>query len=293
MSYAVWLILVGAYLVFSTAFSLTSRHFSQKTNLEHSDIIITLSYVFAVWPIGLIYALIAGNIDFSPVNTYWWLLVFSGFLYAVAFFTLFRANRHVSAGQTSILSNLRNVVTIVLLTVLLHESLKTSHMLGAVILLVAVVLSIILTTKKKSQIFKLSEGTLLTIIGFTILGGAVFCERYLLKHFTISTYMIVGWGGQTLAMVAMASKSLFKFKKQLRKFVRPVTWLGLARGLTGITFVVTVAYATNVSTLTAIQAYVTPMIVVASYFLLKEREYLITRLACAFAATVGLLLLVK
>ena len=76
--------------------------------------------------------------------------------------------------------------------------------------------------------------TWLALLSAIFLGSGISNEKFLLDNMTFSTYLIVGWGFHTLAMIVLAGKQMSSAKALLtRKSSWQLIWLGLLRTFGG------------------------------------------------------------
>jgi uncharacterized membrane protein len=115
-------------------------------------------------------------------------------------------------------------------------------------------------------------------------------EKHLLGEMNVGTYMVVGWGFQTLAMAVLAAGKWYTLKDFDKKGIIKLSSLGILRSLQGITFVVAVSQA-NIGLLVSIVSYKSVLIFVGGILLLNEKSHLLIRLFGSILATIGLLLL--
>ena len=115
-------------------------------------------------------------------------------------------------------------------------------------------------------------------------------EKHLLGQMNVGTYMIIGWGFQTLAMVVLAAGEWHTLKDFDKKGILNLSSMGLLRFLQGITFVIAVSQA-DIGLLASIVSYKAVLIFIGGMIFLRERNHIFIRLLGSILATIGLLLI--
>ncbi len=286
-----WQVAIGIYLLLSTTFALVYRNFA-KQHPGQALLSSALMYVLTVTPFGILWALYSGNISFGFPIHLWFFLVLGGVFFALANIIAFVANSKVDAAQFSILSNFRVIITIVISSIVLQETLSLKQLIGVALLLSAAV--IITSLKLNRKTLHIDRFTLLAILSAIFKGTGISNEKFLLDNMTFSTYLIVGWGFHTLAMIVIAGKHMRAAKAMLTsKSSWQLILLGLLRTFAGFALVYALPESDNSSLISGITSYKTALVVIGSYFLLREKEHIVIQIAGTILATTGLLLLVN
>jgi len=284
-----WQLSVVIHLVLSTGFALLYRNFA-KNNKGRALLTMAVMYLLTITPIGFIWASAQGGVSFAFAPSMWGFLVLGGVLFAVGNVLAFVANTHVDAAQFSIITNTRTVTTIAVSSVLLHELLTPLQGVGVALIIVAALWFALGRRTEKTK--KLSWYSLIAVLSAVLMGIGISNEKYLLDNMSFSTYLVVGWGFQTLAMVIIAGRQW----KHIRAFLQEnrlvqVIALGLLRTFAGLALVWTLARSGNSSLVASIISYKTALVVVLAYFVLRERQDAMRKLLGAGVATAGILLL--
>ncbi len=285
-----WQVAISIYLLLSTTFALVYRHFAQQ-HPGQALLSSALMYLLTVTPCGIFWALYSGNISFNfPVHL-WFFLILGGIFFALANIIAFIANSQVDAAQFSLLSNFKLITTILISSLVLQERLTFQQFIGVALVLLATVM--ITAGKLKRKTLHFDRFTWLALLSAIFLGSGISNEKFLLDNLTFSTYLIVGWGFHTLAMIVIAGQHMSRAKALLtRKSSWQLIWLGLLRTFGGFALVYALKESDNSSLISGITSYKTALVVMGSYFLLKEKEHILIKIAGTILATTGLLLLI-
>lgn len=282
-----WQVAIFLNLVFAAGFGLVQRSVS-KQFISHAKVAVAFMYLLFVTPLGIIYGLLNYDISFNFSVVTWIFLVIAGILFGFANITAYKSNAHLDAAQFAILTNLMAVFTVVIAAIFLSERMTIEQLIGvAVVISAAGLVSVRKTTKRT---FEISSWSLLAILSALIAAAALTFEKHLLGQMNVGTYMVIGWGFQTLAMVILAIGEWHTLKDFDKKGIIKLSSLGLFRFLQGITFVIAVSQA-DIGLLVSIVSYKSVMIFVGGLIFLSERNNIIARLFGSILATVGLLLI--
>lgn len=281
-----WQVAIFLNLILSAVFTLVQRSVS-KQFISHGKVAVAFMYIAFVGPLGIIYGLLNYDINFNFSLLTWIFLIIAGFLFALANIGAYRANAHLDAAQYVILINFFSVFAVIIAAIFLGERMSLTQLTGvAVLVFSAGLVSVRRTTK---HTFKISGWSLLAIFSALLLAAGLTFEKHLLGQMNIGTYMIVGWGFQTLAMVALAMGEWHTLRDFGRAGIMKLSSLGIIRFLQGITFVIAVSQA-NVGLLASIISYQAVLVFIGGVIFLNERSHLIIRFLGSILATIGLLL---
>ena len=285
-----WQVAISIYLLLSTTFALVYRHFAQQ-HPGQALLSSALMYLLTVTPFGIFWALYSGDISFSfPVHL-WFFLLLGGVFFALANIIAFIANSQVDAAQFSLLSNFKLITTILISSLVLQERLSFQQLIGVTLVLSAAV--ILISGKLTRKTVHFDRFTWLAVLSAIFMGSGISNEKFLLDNLTFSTYLIVGWGFHTLAMIVIAGKQMTRAKALLtRKSSWQLVGLGLLKTFGGFALVYALSESDNSSLISGITSYKTALVVMGSYFLLREKEHILIKIAGTILATTGLLLLI-
>ena len=283
-----WQIAITLHLIFTAIFALVQRNISRKFQ-SHARVGTAFFYPI-VSAMGIVYGVLNYDISFDFSLQTWLFLAANGFIFALSFISAFKANSHVDAAQFAILQSTRAIFTVIIASILLGEQLSALQLLGVLILVVSA--GLVAVRRTTARTFNISTWSWLAVFSAFTLALATTNEKYFLGEMNVGTYMVIGWGFQTLAVVLLASGRWHTLKDFGPSGIKQLVYLGILRGLQGITFVVALSQA-DISLIAGIMSYQTVLIFIGGIIFLHEREHLYRRLAGSIIATIGLLLLVS
>lgn len=253
---------------------LVQRIYSQRTNLPPT-FPPALAFTFGVLPLSIIVGLLI------PHEIHWsWeviaLFALNATLIALANWFNFKALKRLPVAQFQMMSQVYIIVTVSLGWTFLQEGLTTLQILGAIFLLSATVLAVLAPTKNKTEKKrKVHPGTVaLALAGAASLGTALFIEKKALGYMDTGAYLIFGYSAQVIGMWVLAAKDANKSnlkKINFREFKWAVS-MGLIAGTSGVLYIISIVGSNNVSFITAIGAITLPLLALAGYIFLREKE---------------------
>lgn len=283
-----WQLLLTVYLILNTASYLLQRQLG-RTLAEHKRLVSAFFFLAIHYPMGVIVAAYS-----SPDLTIGWLnvlfLLVGSWVFPIINVLSLKASKTVDAGFFTILSNLTPVVTIAAATLLLNESLNTHQLLGAIIIIASAFL--ITLPKLRHHVQSRFSGVVVALICFLLAGLATVYERWMLTRIGFGSYLIFGWGFQTLwmAVIAWPERKYLKILR-IRKHFVPILGYALSGSVKGICFVAALKLSGNASLVTAFTSFTAIMVVSAAYFILQERDWLWLKAGAAVMGTTGLIIL--
>lgn len=269
-----WQIALVLWYATSVGQSLWQRVYSQKSELPET-FPPALSYLLAVTPLGVIVGLSIGH------HVHWsaWvltLLAIEGAFIGLFNWLMFVAIKRLPVATFQLIFQSYAVVTIVLGWVLLHETLSAPQVVGAVLLLAAAVVATQTPVTKGSAQPKShrTKAIILATLAAVALGIGLVTEKAALKYMDIGAYFIFGFATQTLALTLLAVKD---FRPSVIKQIRAHDLkrsfiMGTLSALVGFFYIYAIRHSNNISLITALGAFSLPLVVLASYVILKERE---------------------
>ena len=284
-----WLFFILLFLVLATVSSLLRRVLATKFE-GRSRLINLVFYLIFLFPVGI------GLSFFFPrnLNVGWldlFLLFSGGLIWPLLGIVALQASKHVEAGVYTVISNLSPVFTLLVAIPFLGERLDILQSLGVGLLVFSGVFIASLQVRKGSLIS--SKGLILSFVAAAILGIATAYERFMLLRVGFGTYLVYGWGFQTLWAVLFAGKELKKlpllFTKSCKVRKLLFSW-GAVKVCTSVAFISSLKLG-NATMLSASSDFVSVLVVIGAYFLLKEKKHLVYKLLAAAVGVVGLILL--
>ena len=284
-----WQLLLVAYLILGTATFLWRRQLA-KAFAHHNRLVNAFFFVAVLYPIGLVVSLFTSP-DLAIGWTSLLLLLLGGSIFPLSNLLAYRANRDIDAGLFTIISNITPVVSIAAASIFLHETLTSKQLIGAAIILLAAI--VVTVPQLKHHMIHNRVAMVFALTAVVIIGLGFVFERYMLTRMDFGAYLVFGWGAQMLWSVGLAWRERHSLQSMLRDVQLRVPLLGysLSATLRGLCFVGAMALSGNASVVAAWISFLTVMVVLAAYFILKESELLWLKLGGASMGVVGLIML--
>lgn len=282
-----WQITVLGYFIFGTISNLFRRYLAVK--LPEHNRLVNASFFLIIYPIGLVVACFAPhNLAIGWQN---FLFVFLGsMIFPIFNIVAYKGNELVDAGLFNIISNITPIVTIAVASLLLNESLSSSQIIGATIIIGSAFLATLpnLHHHMKAN----SRGLILSFLSFVILGVGIVFERWMLGRMDFGTYLVFGWGSQTFWMLVFVFKERKNIKLLTPKNIRrPILMYSSTKAIMGLSFVSSLKLSGNASLISSVTSFLSVIIVIAAYFFLGEKQHLWLKLTAALIGTAGLIIM--
>ncbi len=283
-----WQIALGFFLILSASSNLFRRTLA-KDYPGNPIVSMTMMYLFAVVPLGIVGAFLIGEPSLSNISHARWLqLIAGGFIYSSGFIFALKANEKLDAAQYGLIATLGTPTAIFGTTLFLRQGLNFWQGFGVVLIIVGSIL-VVSTTFSKSTL-KPSKATGIGILSAVLLGVGFVNESDLIDQVGLSSYLIVGWGSKLVAFLIISNRRSFAIPNLVKQpsfkyLLGAAITLGLSRLCLGFAI-----NQTNPSVVTGVSAYQSAATVLGSIVILKERTYLGTKIVATFVATLGLLL---
>lgn len=284
-----WQLALSLAISASVILALVQRHYSIRSKVPTS-FPPAASYVLGVMPIGVgVGLLLPHHIDWTWEIAI--LLVGNAVAIGVANWLLFGAVRQMPVAQFQVIKQFYAIAAIVLGWIFLKEGLSLGQTVGAALLFIAALLSIVASKKRAQVKLKSYKPVVIAAVGALLLGTSLVIEKAGLGHMDIGAWLIFGWSAQTLAMIILALKDVNK--QTIRSFGRnEFKWsaiMGLAAGTLGVFYIIALTRSDNISLITSLLPLTLPFIAIGAYLILKERENLRLLWASIVISTLGLL----
>ncbi len=283
-----WQILLIGYLVFGTASYLWRRQLAQ-TFAKANRLVNAFFFVAVLYPIGLVVASFTSpNLSIGWASFF--MLLIGSALFPFVNLLTYRANRDLDAGLLTIFSDLIPVVSIAAGWLLLNEGLTGQQLVGAAIILLAALL--VTLPQLKHHMRNNPRALTCAIVAVILLGLGFVYERYMLTRMGFGAYIVIGWGFQMVWSVLFALPERKSYKILLDPKIRFKLWsYSLSSTFRGLCMVGALYLSSNVSVVMASASFLTVLVVVAAYFILKEKQWLWLKLGAATLGMIGLILI--
>lgn len=248
-----------------------------------------LAVVFVcMYALTLPVVLAMGNVSLAALTVYWPQLLVAGITLTLSPICLYMALRYMDVAMASLLSTINIIIAILGAVWLLDERLTAQQVLGAVIVVAAIIyaLSVRLTKKQRKH--------WVWGAGFTFLSGlflaiTLLLEKYLLDFMSAESLVVWSWGIQTaLAVLLGVLIRRHHFADIFHRRAWPhllATGLSKAAAVGG--FIASMVVFRSLS-LTIVLAGLRPLFVsFLGALLLKEHEFLRRKIAASVIAALG------
>ena len=222
-----------------------------------------------------------------PVREYPVNFLFNMILWGCSTLFLYKAYKHIEASEVTILFTLESVVTIVTATTFLHETFTYLNVLGAALILIAVIVM-----SQTSGKMKFNKGVMFATISSLFAGTAVVNDAFIIKHADTLSFLVIGFFLPGVFMliinptVVKRMKPLFKPALFIKNFIQTAF---VAFG--AMAFYLAISYGGEASQVNTIAQAAVVLTVILAAIILKERDHLWKKSICAILVTIGVLLL--
>ncbi|KKU55629.1 MAG: hypothetical protein UX77_C0009G0005 [Parcubacteria group bacterium GW2011_GWA1_47_11] len=192
--------------------------------------------------------------------------------------------KHLDAGEMSIVWNIYTPVTIVLSSILVHEGLTPLQIVGTLLLLIAI---FIISKKHHLGRMRFNRSFLFVLLGGVLIGVLLVAERALQKTTGFSAGVMISWGSQVLGL-GIAS---FFWGSKHNYTKKEVVTTGTLQFLGALSYVMLVWLVGNLSVVTSVTTFKVVLVVIAAGIFLGEKEDLRRKIIGSIVAVIGLLLM--
>ena len=125
-----------------------------------------------------------------------------------------------------------------------------------------------------------------------LLGLGFVFERYMLTRMDFGAYIVFGWGLQMVWGVLFALPERKSYKILFDPKIRKKLWAySLSSTFRGLCIVGALYLSGNVSVVMASASFLTVLVVIAAYYILKEKDWMWLKMGAATLGFAGLLLI--
>ena len=223
------------------------------------------------------------------------LLILGGIGFGIANFLVFDLFRRVPATIGSIQLSLNRVAAVIFAFIFLSESLTTKQLSGAALMILAV--AIASYTKKHSHSLRHSEQLhmskavfVLVVMSMAYALGSI-AEKKLLDRMGMVSYVVVGWGFQTLVVGGIVLLKRKKWRMPPSKIYPIFLLYVILYAVSGVLFVYALQLSDSSSKTIAASGLKVVLSVIFAYTLLKERKSIKRIIVAIIVSVIGLWLL--
>lgn len=288
-----WIVLITFSIFFGSVSSLLQRILVRA---ERSD---TYSYsaltqLISAFVCFLLALLLGRNSipEFSIIiesHVYLFILLSSS-LYAINAIFCFKALQSIEVSKFSILYATRAVVTIIIASIFLKESLNVIQLLGSGMILFSI---LFLNTTSTRDLFRFGKGELYTLTAALAFGIATVSDKYIIEWFDYIPYLTLDFLLPAIILIAIKPKVVQEFRKLLvLKTLPTILLFSTLYALGALTFFGAMDASDNTSLVSSIGQVTTIVTVIMGVVLLKERKDLLKKIIAGVTSVIGLILLI-
>lgn len=276
----------------AAVFALQSRRLASKYKDAHFQV---LSIIFGVLYIsGLLYVAITNQVvAVDYLLDYSFRLVAGGLLFGLWAYFSYRVFAYVDAAIASLLATLNIVAVVIISSLFLHESLNILQFFGAILLFSAMLLVLTRKVSKKLRA-EWNKGVMLSLAASSTYGFAIANEKWLLNRMGIGSYVVLGLSLQWLPILLLSFIIRPKMYGLLKNpnFIKDIGLAGVARGLAGILFIISMVSANNASLISVLSGFKVVLSALLAAIILKETKFLKVKITAGIIACGGIACLV-
>jgi drug/metabolite transporter (DMT)-like permease len=288
LSLPIWIWPLAVYFFGTAANTILQRKTAIHEKLP-SRLIMFLTFALFLYPIALATALIIGNfwLDWQPAAAL--ALAIDALGMGLYFVFALHLNRKVEAIEYSVITNMYMPVTVLLGVFVLGNRLTDVQFIALLLLIIGATLVVAKQLSRDALSF--DRYSIYLLVASVGLGIGLAAERACLNYMSPSTYMVIGYGLQTLIIAASVRKAWPRVRKIHAGQWLNISKLGITRACWNLGFLGSVALSGNVSLIATVSSFRVPLIFITSFFLLRgERDHLKRKFIGVLIATIGLLL---
>lgn len=287
-----WQVLILTHNVLSAVFIVLQRRLAVTYKKRYS---LQITAIINCWVavVGVLWAIVAPEkINFYGAIEYWYWFILAGILFFLSAYVHFLTYRYVDAAVGAILNLLSTIGIIFCAWVFLGEKLQGYDLLGAGLVMAAVVILFVSHQKHKKHRSNFFYGFLYAALGAVTLGAAVTIEKYLVDRIGAVSYVPLGFSVQSIFLVLFALKGSKGFFKTLsRKSLISATTAGLLRAGAGLAFLISLTRSSNTAVLGALGGVKVVIVAVLGVLILKEHKMILRKTLATVVAVSGIFIL--
>ncbi|HYH74943.1 MAG TPA: DMT family transporter [Candidatus Saccharimonadales bacterium] len=233
-----------------------------------------------------------GNIHLAALTEHWFLLALAGVTLTLNPVFFYMGLRYMDAAMGSLMATVNIIVAILGAVWLLDERLAVQQVLGAAVVVGAIVYALSVRLSKKQR-KHWTWGAGFTLLSGVFLAISMIIQKYLLGFMSGESFVVWGWGMQTaLAVLLALTFRRSHFKDIFHKRALPhLIGTGLSKAATAGGFIASLIFFRSLS-LAIVLAGLRPLFVsFLGALILKEHEFLQRKIAASVIAGMGVALM--
>lgn len=287
-----WQILIIAQTILTAASIICSRILARDRQTAKASLVINAGIFSVLYLTALLFTPWLGHVHSQSLHEYWWRFLISGLAISITNVFTYKTLVYFDAAVGGIVSTANSLFTIIGASLVLSEVLTRLQILGSIVLIVGIGYGVLSTRSNSKKTTR--SGTKMGLM-YALLAGVSYAigivnEKSLLGHMTVGSYVVFGIGAQLL--MALITVIIIQ-PKQLHLLLktRIFGWSvlnGVFRGVGGVCFILSEVKSNNVALVSVISNFKLIIVILLSWWLLKERQYLVRKFTSATASIIGL-----
>ena len=287
-----WQLLMLFQNLLAAIFAINSRQIALK--FKRAALPLNLMIYAVISISGVAYALVKGFSSVSPSEFYHFVIffVFAGACFAITNILSYIVFQYVDAAIATLLATLNVITSVVASTLLIHESLTSRQIFGAVIVLLSmyIILGVHANVYRRNRLW---AGLFLSIVASIFFGFAAATEKYLLNHVNLSTYLVFGWGFQFVGVITVSVLLGIRLKADFVLLKKASFWklalpASVIRMASGLLFIFSLKLSNNLSIISVYSGFKVILAALLGVYILRERAYLFRKFEAALLAMLGI-----
>jgi len=252
---------------------------------DNDPILFAITFQFILTSVTLLYALYAGFVFPPPVDL-WPRFLLGAILYACGVVSSFYANKHIGAGEFTILTSISSLITILLGVTLLGNSFSWAKIVGTTLILSSV---FILYGKER---MKFNTGVWYALGVAFFFGVAVINDVVILRTYPAVSFLPLMCFLPGVVMLIAFPKKMLKIKRLLHpKPFQHIVLYALFYGIASVFFYLSLSNGATISQLSPMTRASIIITVLLSALFLGERKNLGRKIVSAVLVSIGVVLL--
>lgn len=284
------------FQAFLTALAtLVTRLLAREKQTATASLAITAGWFVCLYVVGLLMLPHFGQVHLSSLHDYWPRFLLSGVAFALTNAFTYYSLVYLDASVGTIFGTLNALFTVFGASLVLHEDLSSPQLLGAVILLAAIVYTALATRHKPTERVhrNLIIGLVYAVLGAVFYGIASVNQKSLLSHVSVGDLLAFGWFWE-MAMAVFIVLLIQPRSLEVLRMPKVAGWtavLGVLRATSGLCFILAMVRSNNLGLITIISNFRLIIVVLLGYWLLKERKKPLQKLIGSAVAIIALSLM--
>lgn len=280
-----WLLYTLLACLFGAVQILAKRKLLKDNKELHHIIVATLYVGFSMSALFYVLLTDASGILPGSLKPIIWHVIGGGILYGSVLCVDTYVLGHVDAAVSGIINKLTVVTVLVGGAFILEEYLSGVQLVGAAIILIS---SLLVVQRRRSKEVKVDRFVLLLAANTIAVGLAAVNEKYMLGQVSLSTYMVFGWGAQTVFVLGYALIRQQQVRPLIpRGYITKGLLLGLLQFGLGINYMKALMTSDNQPLVISVLGVNVLLITLGGVLFLNEKAHLKKKIIASVLGVIG------